>query len=553
MCRKLILSCLLLVLIASAANATQYAYQVTFSDKNGTVPFSDSLSFLSARSMSRRDRQGIVLDSTDLPVTKAYVDSVLTLTGGKLHEVSKWLNLCVILVNDPSQVAALSGVSFISNVQQVGYYSTFLHRNGASSNSTAPLHKTTASGSSYYGYTWNQTLLVNGNYLHDNGYRGYGKLIAVLDAGFIAVDTHPGFDSLRNEGRLVDAHNFTLDTSYVYGWDTHGTSVLSTMAGNIQDSFVGSAPKAMYALYVTEDDLSEQPIELINMLCGAERADSLGADVITSSLGYNLFDNTAYGLSFSQLDGKTTTAAIAANMATRKGMLFIASAGNEGTTSGWNQILTPGDADSALTVGSVQLTGVNAASSGYGPNAAGQIKPDVCALGQFAYVFTETGYAQEDGTSFSTPQIAGWAACLWEAYPDATPARVRHAIIHCADHFNDPGVQIGYGIPNFSCVYLNFNSTDTPVIPADGSDLTVMVPNPLSGILSITVTLRTPQTINFRLVDIAGRQVTSFSSAMGAGKNAALQYNIANLAPGMYFLKAMSASGKEVTLKVVKD
>ena len=548
MCRKLILLCLLSALISSSASATQYAYRVNFSNKNGTLAFSDSLSFLSPRAMARRDMQGIVLDSTDLPVTAAYVDSVLTLTGGKLHEVSKWMNLCVILINDSTQIHALDGKAFVSSVKLVGYYATSLHRQGNTTH-TLTAGKTTSGGSSYFGYTWDQTMLVNGNYLSDNGYTGNGKLIAVIDAGFWYTDTHPGFDSLR-AGGIVDVHNFTLDTSFVYAYDTHGTSVLSTMAGNVPTAFVGSAPHAQYALYVSEDDNSEQPIELLNMLCAAERADSLGADIITTSLGYDTFDDPTNDFVFAtDFDGKTTVAARAANMATQKGMLFVASAGNEGGGS-WNSILTPGDADSALTIGSVDITGTNAPTSGFGPNAAGQIKPDVCGLGHYAYIFTESGYAVEDGTSFSTPQIAGWAACLWESTPTAGPARIRRAIIQCANHFSDPGTQIGYGIPDLGCSKTIINTLDTP-LPLT-NNLVISVSNPAYSILSITVTVPEYQNIDFSMLDMTGREVARFTHTFDKGMNTPVQYDIAVMPAGMYLLKAVSATHQQ-TIKVVKE
>jgi len=550
MCRKILLPLLLLLMATPVCHATQYAYQVNFTDKNGTLGFSDSLSFLSIRAMARRDAHGIVLDSTDLPVTHAYVDSVLALTHGKLHEVSKWLNMCVILIGDSTQIHALDGIAFVGSVRLVGYYATALHRDARPMHRAGAANKTT-SGSTDYGDTWPQTLMVDGNVLHDAGYKGQGMIIAVLDAGYLGADTHEGFDSLRNDGRIVDVHNFTLDTSYVYSYDDHGTSVLSTMAGYVPGTFIGSAPLASYALYVTEDDNSEQPIELLNLLCGAERADSLGADVITCSLGYDTFNNPADDFNFAtDFTGVYTPAAKAANMATKKGMLFVASAGNEGGGS-WNNILTPGDADSALTIGSVTNTGVNATTSGYGPNAAGRVKPDVCGLGQYAYTFTSgDGYALQDGTSFSTPQIAGWAACLWQSYPSALPARVRAAIIQCADHYTDPGPQIGYGIPNFGC-----SSTDImwlavagPV--ANGADIVVV--NPAANELNIMVTMPEAETVQFELSDVSGKVLARFSASFASGANPAYTQNVATLPAGMYLLRA-AWSGGTIVKKVIRN
>ena len=549
MCRKIFLLHLLFLFFITDARGVQFAYQVSFTDKHGTSSFSDSLSFLSPRSMARRGRQGIVLDSTDLPVTRAYVDSTLALTGGILHEVSKWLNLCVILLPDSSLIHRLDGQSFISSVKLIAYYPGSLHdaplHNGK--RSTNAVAARTTADAVYYGYSWVQTLLLSGNYVNDLGYKGAGKLIAIVDAGFIDADTNPGFDSLWADGRVVDMHNFTYDTSFVFGWDEHGMSVLSTMAGYVPNTFVGSAPLASYALYVTEDDNTEQPIELVNMLCAAERADSIGADIISSSLGYSTFDNSSYNFVFSRdLDGKTTTAAKAANLATQKGILFVTSAGNEGGDS-WNGILTPGDADSALTIGSVSNLGTTASNSGYGPNAAGQIKPDVCAMGQGASLFLNNSYGSEDGTSFSTPQIAGWAACLWEASPNATPWQLRHAINECANHYTDPGPQFGYGIPDFKCTALKI--IDTTDVLADSFHISIE--NPIGPTISVSYASPVEQTVSFRLIDIAGATVSSFSTTFMKGNGFIASYNVGNIRSGIYFLKFSSASGSRV-FKVAK-
>jgi subtilisin family serine protease len=542
--------CLLAVLLGNnKVQAVQYAYQVTFTDKNNT-PYSlgSPLAYLSSRSTARRTAQGIAIDSTDLPVNNVYVDSVLHLTGGTLHNVSRWLNHCVILITDSTQIHNLDGKTFISSKQLVAYYPGFLHK------STTTTSTSTATSSSldatYYGNTWNQTLMVNGASLHETGHMGSGKLIAVLDAGFIGTDTHTGFDSLRNSGRLLDSHNFTLASTSVYGYDTHGTKALSTMAGYVPGTYVGSAPLASYAIYVTEDGNSEQPIELLNMLSATERADSLGADIISSSLGYNTFPDFPSGdFTFvPDLDGKSTTAAKAANIATKKGMLFVASAGNEGGNS-WNMVLTPGDADSALTIGSVNITGAAAFNSGYGPNAAGQVKPDVCAMGEPASIFFGAGYGTENGTSFSTPQVAGWAACLWQSNPSATPYRIRQAIIKCASRYTSPDTHLGYGIPNFQCT-ADLLGIVNPV-PETHENWITGLPNPFQDNLQLSIVGDTEQGISFNMVDVAGKTVFTGTSNIHKGHNMPVYISMQHLPSGIYILKAMTATRQHV-LKLEK-
>ncbi len=549
---KVICGCLMLIgsLLGREASASQFAFRVSFTDKNNT-PYSLStpLAYLSPRAIARRTTQGIAVDSSDIPVNQTYVNDVITTTGGVLHGTSRWLNNCTILLSDSSDVLLLTGKPYISSIKLVGFFSTNLHRTAAT---TSGGTQRTTSGAGYYGSTWAQTSMVNGQYLHDAGYKGQGMLIAVIDAGFINTRTHEGFDSLWNSGRVVDTFNFTYKHSDVFVQDSHGTEVFSTLAGYNPGTYVGAAPLASYALYVSEYSPNEQPLELDNLLYATERADSIGADVVTESLGYDLFDYPpGAGQFFSiDLDGKTTVAAKAANMATKKGMLFVASAGNDGLGFGtWgNHVLTPGDADSALTVGSVNSSGSPAASSGYGPNAAGHVKPDVCGLGQFAAVFTATGYGSGDGTSLSTPQIAGFAACLWQAKPTLTPYQLRDKIRRCASSYSAPGVQLGYGIPNFQCASLN--TADTPH-PFNSSNWVVPAGNPFTDELQLLAAPNANGNADFALYDMAGRKVASFSAYLYKGFSTPVTIAMYELPVGTYVLKAVNASQQQV-LKVEK-
>ncbi len=542
----------------------QYGYEVWFTDKQGSPPLSDSALFLSPRSLARRAAQGLQVDSTDQPVSTPYIDSVLAVTSasnGRIHVTSKWLNMCVVLVTDTTTIAPLRAKPFINKVKLVAVYNGMVPKIAPK---LGPLAKTTGT-SSYYGNTWLGTLMVNGDYLHDNGYKGQGKLIAVLDAGFMGADTHIGFDSLHAAGGYVDVHNFTYNNDNVYGYDSHGLSALSTMAGYLPGPvnssglvYVGSAPLAQYALYITEDDQSEQPIELDNMVAGTERADSVGADVISVSLGYDTFcgylnDDLVFA---TDLDGKSTVAARGANLATKKGILFVASAGNEGIgVPGFgNHILTPGDADSAITIGAVDLNHNNASTSGYGPNAAGQIKPDVCLLGVQVPVFhTQNLIVNEDGTSFSTPQLAGWAACLWQASgSQTTPYMLRRAINMSADHYNNTGAQIGYGIPDFKKAFLSLSVNDTPVLPSTSPIWVIAETNPFVGNISLSVKLPGRGEVTFVLTDISGKTIVKSTQALYPGWNPRTTIPVlSSLAAGMYILHAISATQQQV-LKLVK-
>ncbi len=546
------------VLVADAL-PMQWAFRVSFTDKQGSSgDINNPIAFLSQRALDRRNRQSIAVDSTDLPVPKLYIDSVLQLTGGVFHCTSRWMNDCVVLLTDSSKILTLQGKTFVKSVALVGTYDTGLHMRTTKGNKfslenmpvTMPVQLRTSGSSTDYGLSYNQVSMVNGDYLHDIGLKGEGMLISVLDAGFEGVNTHPGFDSLRLSGRLIDVYDFLLhDSNTVFNYSNHGISVLSAMAGNMPGTYIGSAPHAMYALYRTEDDLSgdDRIIEMDNLVAGAERADSLGTDVINTSVGYYNFENPYFSYTQADLDGKTTFVAKAVIMATKKGILFVSSAGNQGSGG----LLSPGDCDSALSVGMVGFNGSPDPGSGYGPNAAGHIKPDVTAAGSPAYVFLGSVVSARNGTSFSTPQIAGWAACLWQgAKPGTTPYKLRDAIDRSADHYTNPGIQIGYGIPNFKTASAILGVSDTTKIP-ETSDFIAVWPNAFSTDLKVEINASVNQTIQFCMIDMSGKTVWRASQAVVKGKQ---WWHVAvpgGLPGGMYLFKAVGENQQQV-VKLVK-
>ena len=523
------------------AAPAQYAFRIRFTDKAGSPAISAAATYLSARSLLRRAAQHIALDSTDRPVSPVYISDVLSLTGGKFHNASRWLNDCVILLTDSTKILQLQGKPYIRDIAWVGFFVSGLHREAPHTNPKneslvplGPLQKTTGSAA-YYGATWTGTDQVHGDYLHDRGFKGAGKLIAVLDGGFTGTDVHSGFDSLRQRNGIVETYNFVIDTSFVYSYDDHGMVCLSTMAGNVPGTFVGTAPDAQYALYVTEDGNFEDALyEMDNMVAGMERADSLGADVISSSLGYNTFVSPyTFSYTHADFDGKSTPVAMAANMAVGKGIFCVITAGNE-DGSGWNFLLTPGDADSVLTVGAVGNTGLVAGYSSPGPNAAGQVKPDVCTLGDPAPVFTNPqGFGAASGTSFSTPEIAGWAACLWQANPSATTSQIRRAVQRSADRYAAPTAKYGYGIPDFRQAAASLSVVECNCT-SPGIDV---FPNPFTESVSIALIdypVGTPA--QFTVYDIMGRHILSQNGAAG---NVILLQLPKSLPGGLYVLETV--------------
>jgi hypothetical protein len=554
---KGIISALLFVLTAAELSAQQqHAYRVSFTDKNATTyTLNNPIAYLSQRAIDRRANQGITIDSTDLPVVDSYIQGVLTASGGILHTRSRWFNHIVILVSDPADITPVQALPYVASTTDVGYFPSGLHNkpsgggNNNEEQTTAfpigSLAKSTGDPA-YYGGTWDQTEIVNGDYLHDQGYKGQGMLIAVLDDGYVAVPTHEVFDSINLQNRILETHDFVRDTNHIYDISSnHGGSVLAQIAGNVPGTFIGSAPDASFALYITENLNAENPTELENVVAGIERADSIGADVISHSSGYNTFDSPYPDLLPSELDGKTTLAAKAANMATTKGILYVVTAGNEGVGG----LLTPGDADSALTVGAVDVNGNAWGQSSHGPNFAGHIKPDVVTMGAGARIITIGGaYSNGSGTSYATPQMAGWATCLWQASPGATPRMLRAAIDTSAHIHQAPENQRGFGIPNFQVAA---NLLNVKQVVKNMSSWVNVAPNPFSGDFTLWTNLSISDNISYRLTDISGKTILADTRKVDSGVHDTRVTMPHNLAAGIYFLKVTS-TGKETTIKMAK-
>ena len=540
--------------LPASAQGPQYACKVYFRDKAGSPPLSTINNFLSPRSLARRSRQGLLPDERDRPVSAAYVDTMLQVSGGVFHLSSRWGNYAVFLAPDTAALLLLQQRFWVTATEVVGSFPSGLHLIAPLSGSAETLSpfsllsqaKTTGSAA-YYGNTWDQTNLVHGDALHDAGYRGNGMLIAVIDERFTGSDTHPGFASLRNSGRIADTYNFLLrDANDIFSGPSHGTQVLSTMAGFQPNAFVGAAPEAQYALYGTEIPGQDQPIELDNLVAALERADSIGADVITISLGYNYWDFPAgTGISFSQLDGHSLFASQALNIAAEKGMLPVIAAGNEGSNS-WGRILAPADADSAITVGSVASNGVPAATSGKGPNAAGLVKPNVVGMGVLASVYSTGGVFQGSGTSFAAPQIAGWAACLWSANKALSPGAIRRAIVASSSRFANPDSQFGYGIPDFSKT-LKTVGVETPrklMLTPIGNAFTNA-----EGTVRVTLACPYAQLLQLQLFDVAGRLLDATEWTVPAGESAA-DWLPAVRPAGLGLLKMKFATGNTAVFRL---
>ena len=396
---------------------------------------------LSDKALERRERAGIALHPTDFALDPAVVQAAKA-EGLTVLYASRWLGALAVQETQPGQLVA------------------FAQKQGAHTRGLGHLVKTKTINT--YGQGQSQVALLNGQDLHNKGYWGQGMTIAVLDGGFAGVQLFGAFDSLWTKGRILGTKDFVDGDTNVYQRGGHGMSVLSVMGANLPGVLVGVAPRANYWLLSTEDETSETIQEEYNWIAGAEFADSVGADIINSSLGYSTFDDTLQNHTYADLDGKTTPVTLGALWAARKGILVVNSAGNEGSSS-WKYILAPADADSILAVGGCDLAGNYVLFSSQGPSADGRIKPDVMAPALNVDVVNSFGgVGGANGTSFASPLIAGLAACLWQAHPGKTAQEIRTEIIQSAHLVATPDPFRGHGIPDFWVADYALNTGEWP-------------------------------------------------------------------------------------------
>jgi serine protease AprX len=458
-----------------AQQAEPKKYLVYLSDKTNT-PFTiqQPEQFLSEKAISRRQRQQIPVTTHDLPVNPAYVQTIKG-TGVEVWYTSRWFN-AVVVKGSIEQLAQVNGLPFVKSSRSLNKLS------GPASDGTLSVKNTPGNTSENltsllapgdYGLAYHQANMLGATDLHDAGYHGEGMTIAVLDAGFPGVNTIPAFAHLYQNNQVSGTFDFVTRSENVYGANSHGTSVLSTMAAYLPGKMIGTAYKANYILLRTEDAPTEHNIEEVNWLVAAEYADSAGADVINSSLGYTVFDAPSVSYSYDQMDGNTTIVARAADFAAATGILVVTSAGNDGNKP-WKFISSPADADSVLTVGAVDSLGVVAAFSSRGPTADGRIKPDVVALGANAYVLNNSGnVVKSNGTSFSGPIMAGFATSLWQANLSKTNYEMIQLIRQLGSKASNPDNSLGYGIPNYKRIVTG--------LPTPGTEEGIAVINPVTG------------------------------------------------------------------------
>jgi hypothetical protein len=450
------LVCIFLLVNSIGSKAQLNRYLVTFKNKNNSAySLSNPIAFLSQRAIDRRLRYNINIDSTDLPINNNYVEAVRTSGTVTILNQSKWMNQISIETRDAGALTAIANLPFVENIRGIASR----HSNNALSKfaddtlTALPLnnsvYKTQQENVYQYGASNAQIKIHKGDFLHNHGFNGLGMQIAIIDAGFYRYNSLPTFDSLNRNGQILGTWDFVNNNQSVSEDDSHGMHCLSAIGANLPGVFMGTAPKSSFYLFRTEDVRSEYPIEEHNFCVAAEKADSLGVDVCSVSLGYNTFSDPQFDYTYANMNGSNTISAKATNIAARKGLLMVMAAGNEGNSS-WRYVITPADADSCMAVGAVDSLGVVANFSSYGPNSNGQIKPDVAAIGRNAIVANNnTGLPNfGSGTSYACPNMAGITTCLWQAFPEASNMKIRSVLKQSASNFNTPNDRAGFGIPD---------------------------------------------------------------------------------------------------------
>ncbi len=538
--KGLIIAFLLLLLsnpcILYSQTSYQYYYRVYFRDKGeNTISGFTPAQLLTDKAIARREKANIsALHITDIPVSKEYIVRISDL-GLKYHCSSKWMNTALFKSIQPFNLNILLSFPFVQSVKIV-------------KNS---LKKSSSIDKLDFDYSLSlqefdrPLTMINGSILHQSGFTGQNILIAVLDGGFLFTDNASSLLNLRNRKGIRSTYDFVLNNKEIYSHHNHGTSVLSVLAGNIEGVIAGTAPGADFLLLRTEDSGSEFPVEEDFWAAGAEFADSAGADIITSSLGYSQFDDPAMNYKYSDMDGNTAFVTKAADIAGSKGILVFNSAGNERNKQ-WIHLIAPADGDSVMAVGAVDENKNISIFSSSGPSADGRVKPDNVAMGVAVPVQLNANViAAANGTSFSCPVLSGITACLMQAVPKAGIGEIINILHSSSDRFQNPDPLYGYGIPDMISALLKLQEkyANMPV-----SDF-VISPNPTTGSFEITFRLP-PGKLIIEVISGTGRVLFRQNFQQFAGRVFKIN-ELQHREQGLYVVRLITENGTFVH-KVIK-
>jgi hypothetical protein len=558
---KLNLTLFILFLSLSTAMMAQVApdkYYIQFTDKNNS-PYSidQPEAFLSQRAIDRRAKYNIDITEEDLPVNPAYLLGVES-AGATLLNPTKWMNGVTIYTADPAVVDVIVQLPYVESTvkfPEVNYSpieKDYFANESISETSEYEAGNSLKSRSLNYGGSGPQIEQINGVLLHEQGFMGEGMVIAVLDGGFRGTDEHPFFDSLYMNNRMLGTKDFVTPGASVYTDSGHGNSVLSTMAAFSPGDMIGTAPRASYWLLRSEDVNTENVIEEYNWVSAAEFADSVGADVINSSLSYVDFDNPAFDYTYEDMDGMTCVSTRGADIAVEKGIMVVNSAGNSGNDPSFPYNGAPADGFNVFSIGAVDPDGYRASFSSIGPTYDGRFKPVVAATGQatfVAYGSSDAGYG--NGTSFSSPIIAGMTACLMQAHPEMTVLEVQDALKENGSQSTSPDNLLGWGIPDYYAASTTLTSIEISRQPSNS--LFDVYPNPFNDLLTLQLHLDSIELVTVDLIGSSGNTIFSQQYSRSKSDNLIqLGRHTAQLSGGIYYVRVVSKKLTEV-IKIIKQ
>ena len=454
--RKLI-SFLAIALLATGASAQQdtLKYRISLKDKAATeYSLKKPEKYLSAKAIERRRKQNLPIDSTDLPVCRKYIDEIRK-QGVKIVVTGKWDNFVTVSCNDTTLIDRIAALPFVLSTEKV-WISPGAGKPSMATERDSVLNQPTIHPDSIYGRAITQIQMSNGDKLHEAGFKGQGMTIAVIDAGFHNVDKITAMQNIR----ILGTKDFVNQQADIFAESSHGMSVLSCIGMNRPDIMTGTAPEASFWLLRSEDEYSEHLVEQDYWSAAVEFADSVGVDVINTSLGYYSFDDKSKNYKYRDLDGRHALMSRQASHIADKGMILVCSAGNSGAGS-WKKITPPGDADNVLTVGAIDKRAVLATFSSVGNTADHRVKPDVVAVGVGSDVIrTDGNQGRANGTSFSSPIMCGMVTCLWQTCPTLTAKEVIELVRRSGDRAGFPDNIYGYGVPDMWKAYNDYKSNN---------------------------------------------------------------------------------------------
>lgn len=471
--QKILIFAFILSAFTSLSQETRYRYLVLFKDKNNSAySVRNPELFLGAAAIKRRLKNKVAITEQDLPVNQAYIQEIKA-TGALIVYPLKWIN-GVLIKEKPKNIAKIKALKSVAS----------LYKNmplDSSSDLRLQVQANQISDDANaldYGISLPQITQLGVDQMHAKGFSGKDIKIVVLDDGFSRADQIGFLQAIYTDKRLLGTLVTNPNLNSVYEGGAHGTQVWSTIAAQAPGRLFGTAFQAQFAIAQTEESEHELLVEEANWMRGAEWADSLGTDIISSSLGYSEFDNSRYNHRYTDMDGRTTLVSKAAAWAASKGIICIISAGNQGSDS-WKYITAPADADSILSVGAVDRTGLRASFSSIGPSADLRIKPDIAAMGLATIAGLPSGsFGSISGTSFSAPLIAGLVAGIMQANPQKTAQEIIQVVRKSGTQASKPDQLLGFGIPHFDRISQLLN----PVLSVETQEKSTfkVFPNPAS-------------------------------------------------------------------------